>query len=95
MEFEKKVLSLCKACPYIVDIIGSGNHEDHPFIVMEELSNGTLDSNFGRYTTYKAKLKVLQIIAETLEFIHTTCLPEYIIMVSIQQNRRERARKEK
>lgn len=35
MEFEKKVLTLCRACPYIVNIYGSGNQGTHPFIVME------------------------------------------------------------
>jgi len=80
MEFEKKVLCLCKPCPYIVDIFGTGNKGEIPFIVMEELSNGTLYENFQRYRTFKAKVEVLLQIAEALKFIHSSCLPYYIIM---------------
>ena len=80
MEFEKKILSLCKSCPYVVDIYGSGNRGKTPFIVMEELSLGTIHENFYRYKTIKSKVAILLQIAKALAFIHTACLPEYIIM---------------
>ena len=80
MEFEKKILTLCKSCPYVVDIFGSGNKGKTPFIVMEELSAGTIYENFHRYNTFKSKVEVLIQIARAMEFIYTSCLPEYIIM---------------
>jgi len=44
------------------------------------LPNGTLQENFPKYCTFKSKVNVLLRIAEALEFIHTSCLPHYIII---------------
>lgn len=65
---------------FLVEMYGSGVCERRPFIVMEELSNGCLDSNFKDFRTYKDKVGILLKIAKALKHMHEVCLPHYIVM---------------
>ena len=78
-----KILCLCKPCPYIVDIYGSGHHgeKNHPFIVLEDLVGGTLDDFLSsRVKSIKNSVEVLLQIAKAIEFIHCNSLPGYVVM---------------
>ena len=53
---------------------------DRPFIVMEELPNGTLEKNFPKYIRNLQKVDIILKIAKALKHMHEVCLPNYIVM---------------
>ena len=64
----------------VVRCFGSGVHEGHPFIVMENLSGGTLVERMPKLNTHLQKVNVVLSIARALQHVHTSCLPGYIVM---------------
>mmetsp|Transcript_5892 Transcript_5892/g.12222 ORF Transcript_5892/g.12222 Transcript_5892/m.12222 type:complete len:421 (-) Transcript_5892:236-1498(-) len=80
IEFEMKVMSVFDSSKFLVEMYGSGICEGRPFIVMEELPNGTLEKNFPNYTRNLQKVDILLMIAMALKHMHEVCLPHYIVM---------------
>ncbi|GMI06614.1 hypothetical protein TrVE_jg7942 [Triparma verrucosa] len=78
--FEMKLMAIFDPTQFLVEMYGGGICEGRPFIVMEELPNGTLDENFKDFRTYKDKVSVLLNIAKALKHMHEVCLPHYIVM---------------
>ena len=64
----------------VVRCFGSGVHLGHPFIVMENLSGGTLDDRLPQINTIWEKVSVALSIARALQHIHTSCLPDFVVM---------------
>ena len=64
-----KIMSVFDPEQFLVEMYGSGTCEGRPFIVMEELPNGTLNSALVNYKKYLQKVDILLMIAKEVVLI--------------------------
>ena len=70
--FEREAKSLAKLShPNIVGVHDYGEHDGHPYIVMEYLPNGTLKKFMGLPINYRRASELLLPVAEALAYAHS------------------------